>query len=290
MTWLINLLHSMREENKVSYTTIKTQYEDIVKKQDEIIKSFKEDVVEIRESIQDLTIEEASLAHRLTKVEEAITTANLFNTSLLKEEIKELTNKSNTSSQILNQDLKKLETCEKNLIKNNIIIKGLPVPENSSNPNAEVKALFNNILETNTEPLECFWLKKSQPSLIRVKLDSFETKLQIMKAKNKLKGKEAMQNVYMNSELSLKENLIEKHNRKFAYEMKKESKSVQIKHQKVIIGNTEYSWNIERNQILPLIARTQNRSKHDTSGNPASLTTNTNNLQKDHNKTTNYPY
>ncbi|KAK4876400.1 hypothetical protein RN001_012822 [Aquatica leii] len=118
---------------------------------------------------------------------------------------------------------KRLEAQEKNSKKNNIIIKGTTAQD-------------NNLKE---------WIGKQEPKMVIAKLKNFEQKMEVIKNKYKLGGK----NIYIDSDLTYEEQKTQSIIRKIAKEEKNKGNSIKVSYKKLEINGEKYIWNEEKNKL-----------------------------------------
>lgn len=108
------------------------------------------------------------------------------------------------------------------------------------NIRAQVESLFqkefsmwNKVLEAKSIP------SRNNKSMIRIKLDCWDTKQEIFAQKKKLKGS----NGYIDHDLTFKERQVAKNLRDLSKQRTSEGHTVKIGHQKLIIDGVVYYWN-----------------------------------------------
>lgn len=86
---------------------------------------------------------------------------------------------------------------------------------------------------------------KQEPKIIVAKLKNFEHKIEILKNKSKLKGK----NIYIDSDLTLDEQKTQAEIRKAAKEEKDKGNNTKVGYRKLEINGMKYVWNDEEGKL-----------------------------------------
>lgn len=130
-----------------------------------------------------------------------------------------------------------MESLEKDAKKNNIVIKGLAIPsENTKNGVeqflAEVFGVENKIVDARSLPGA-----RQKPAIV-VKLDSWNTKQEILNQKKKLNGKD----IFIDRDLTYLERQSAKELRDLAKQYRAEGHIVKIGYRKLEIDGTWHFW------------------------------------------------
>lgn len=115
----------------------------MAKKQVDAIKNINEEVSAIKESFTKLTEENDLIKNRLSEVESALAAVQKNSSQLTTDEVNKISAIPTESEKSINELKRKLEKHKENLVRNNVIIKGLPVSE-----------------ENITEQIPNFWVGK----------------------------------------------------------------------------------------------------------------------------------
>lgn len=160
----------------------------------------------------------------------------------LNRRIDEMEEKSNTKNQILERKMFQSEALNR---KNNIIIKGLQVESRTATQ--DVENMMKSNLELNIDIKEVVILEtKREQKMIVVKMENMEDKKKVMKAKNKLKGK----NIYIEDDMTKEERMVQYELRKSARNIRKTGKEVKIGFQKLIIDGERQYWDSHLNRLV----------------------------------------
>lgn len=81
--------------------------------------------------------------------------------------------------------------------------------------------------------------------MIKVKLDTWESKLAILKQKRKLKGSD----IFIDQDRTTKERLVAKNLRELSKKHRAEGRTVKLGYQKITIDNIPYYWNEKSNSV-----------------------------------------
>lgn len=138
---------------------------------------------------------------------------------------------------------KRLEGMEKKTRRNNIVITGI---DDLKTDNGDIKEHINNILrdklDVEAKIRETYRVGRNK---CVVEMENIGEKIKIVKNKNKLKGSQ----LYINDDLTVQERKIQMEIRKVAREEKEKGKNVKIGYMKLTIGDEQYAWNHESNQL-----------------------------------------
>ncbi|KAK4872933.1 hypothetical protein RN001_014962 [Aquatica leii] len=138
---------------------------------------------------------------------------------------------------------KRLEAQEKNSKKNNIIIKGTTAQDN--NLKVWLKELIKKETGARIEVETVYKIGKQKPKMVITKLKNFEQKMEVIKNKYKLGGK----NIYIDSDLTYEEQKTQEIIRKIAKEEKNKGNSIKVSYKKLEINGVKYIWNEEKNKL-----------------------------------------
>ncbi|KAK4883406.1 hypothetical protein RN001_006725 [Aquatica leii] len=86
---------------------------------------------------------------------------------------------------------------------------------------------------------------KQEPKMVIAKLKNFEQKMEVIKNKYKLGGK----NIYIDSDLTYEEQKTQAIIRKIAKEEKNKGNSIKVSYKKLEINGEKYIWNEEKNKL-----------------------------------------
>lgn len=140
----------------------------------------------------------------------------------------------------------RLEKLEANKRKNNIILQGFTVDDNTQ--------------ESLRDAVEKFFVKELgivikirsargiTDKMCKVELNNADDKIKIMQNKSKLKN--LTKRVYINNDLTKEERIIESKIRIKAKEEKAKGNSTKIRHQKLIVNNVIWKWSKDKGELV----------------------------------------
>lgn len=137
----------------------------------------------------------------------------------------------------------KVENLEKEKRKNNIVITGMEMKENGKEVEKQVQEWINKELGVNSRIKET---RKITQNKVLITMANFEEKMEVMRNKNKLKGKR----VYIDSDLTPQEINIQRKLRLEAKKMREEGKIVKMGHLTLIIDGKRLTWSEDDNKLV----------------------------------------
>lgn len=176
MTWLVKLLDSMISENKQCFEALEEHFAESAEKQEEAVKKLQDDLADLKIFVPTLSNGNTEINTRFSKIK------NCPNSAVNLNQLDILEMKATSTFEAIYTLTKKLGNYEKSLIKQNIIVKGLPI-QPASNLNDNIAKLSESALRIYTKLIECYCVRNANPPLVRIKLDSFDTKLKISQLK-----------------------------------------------------------------------------------------------------------
>lgn len=191
-------------------------------------KEYMKEIIELKKENKDLREKLLELENKITKMEK-------------------------TTEESCFKAQEKLQQQKRALRKNNIIIKGLEINEQTVVKEAET--LIGN-LQDNIKIKEIGLINK-QKNIVLVKLSTWEDKKKIMTNKNKL-SKSGVKNVYIEDDMTKEERSIQYELRKVAKEMKSKKKIVKMGYQKIFINGEKYEWDTTKNELKKVDRQTNN--------------------------------
>lgn len=141
----------------------------------------------------------------------------------------------NTLEKKINQLEERLEIKERKERKQNIIIKGLKMEKESLAENIE--NFITKELRVECEIREAYKIGVNK-DIIVAKTQTWEEKIQIMKAKNKLGERK----IYIENDMTKGELETQKKIRQLAFEEKQKGNRVKVGYKKISINNIQYEW------------------------------------------------
>lgn len=195
-----------------------------VKKQDEEQNMLKEKILEVE--------------NRLSKLE-----TDHNNRSEPKENLLWKTEKSEQEERIKILEIYQ-ERKEKAQKRDNIIIKGKTFEK--SNTTESVRKFIKEKIDIDLHILETKTIKVGAAEHTVVKLGSLEQKIQVLKAKSKLKNE--IEKIFIENDLTFQERKIQREIKNFAKQHT--GKEVKIGYQKVRIENTLYKWDYKNSSLI----------------------------------------
>lgn len=191
-------------------------------------KEYMKEIIELKKENKDLREKLLELENKITKMEKS-------------------------TEELCFKAQEKLQQQKRALRKNNIIIKGLEINEQTVVKEAET--LIGN-LQDNIKIKEIGLINK-QKNIVLVKLSTWEDKKKIMTNKNKL-SKSGVKNVYIEDDMTKEERSIQYELRKVAKEMKSKKKIVKMGYQKIFINGEKYEWDTTKNELKKVDRQTKN--------------------------------
>lgn len=140
------------------------------------------------------------------------------------------------------------ETEERKERKNNIIITGFKI-KNEEQRREELSTFINEIAEKNIKIKEISEVNGQNQKLYRIKLEEWEDKQKLITMSKKLKG----QNIYINNDLTRKEDYIQKKIRDIARKEREAGKRTRVGFKRIWIDDREYKWCEEEEKLKDAI-------------------------------------
>lgn len=138
-----------------------------------------------------------------------------------------------------------LERQEKDKRRNNIVINGYEIK--GPNIEKEVEDFIGKELKVEATVKEAYKIKSEQGKFIVVaKLESLYKKTEVMKNKNKLKGR----NIFIESDMTKEERKIQYEIRNIARGEIKKGNKTKVSYQKIYINDKVYKWAAEENGVV----------------------------------------
>lgn len=154
------------------------------------------------------------------------------------------------SSSVVKSLQHRIEGLEKESKKLNLVIKGL----NSSAASArvDVEELFSKAfnLPNKISDARFVFLRKSNSSMIVVHMDSWESKISILREKKNLKKSEVWKDVFIEPELTAKEKEIANKIRALANVQRKDGKTVRSGLTWMTVGEEDFVWNEAKGSLV----------------------------------------
>lgn len=139
----------------------------------------------------------------------------------------------------------KVEREEKEKRRNNIVVKG--VVSQAGKEKEMIKEFLGRQISVEVEIVQAHKInREGRPGMILATVESFEKKLEIMKAKRTLRGTD----VYIDDDMTVEERNVQREIRKIAKEQKAKGKVVKIGYRKIIIGGEEFRWNSKEKEVV----------------------------------------
>lgn len=145
-----------------------------------------------------------------------------------------------------------MEKTEKEKRKKNIVIKGFKLKGN--NIKEEIEEYLSTEMQVNTKIMMAYKItlnNKEKNEIVIAELESLEKKLEILKAKNKIKRS----TVYIDSDLTQCEREIQRQIRSIAREEGGKGKTVKIGYQKLTVNGKEYRWNMRQKGLVEITTK-----------------------------------
>lgn len=163
---------------------------------------------------------------------------------LLKDEIKLMKEERQQEKEDMEQKLEqaenKIERLEKSRIRNNLVITGIEIAES-------VKGVIQNFIEDNMNVrANIKQAYKIGEKKYKMEMTEWEDKKTVLKEKRKLKGND----IYIDSEMTLKEQQVQKILRDIARREKDEEKKVKVSYQKMEINGKVFNWNHKQQKLI----------------------------------------
>lgn len=133
---------------------------------------------------------------------------------------------------------------EKEKRKNNLIIRGKSFSQHKLKE--EVKEFIATQLGVNAEIKEAFTITNIKGHMVNVKIETWDQKLNILKAKHKLHN--TNERIYIDNDLTPRERKIQADMAQMAEKTRREGKTVRVGYQKIKINEEWFDWDTERGQ------------------------------------------
>lgn len=164
----------------------------------------------------------------------------------LRQEIKATNEKWEQKYKEMENKLKVLEVkvdhLEREKRKNNVVVTGIQMEEETEEPHKQIQEWMNKELEINCIVKET---KKIAQNKVLVTMEHFEEKIKVLKNKNKLKGK----TVYIDSDLTQRERNTQWKLRMEARKIRGTGKNVKLGHLALMVNGKWMIWNEEENKL-----------------------------------------
>lgn len=145
----------------------------------------------------------------------------------------------------------KLEKMDRNDRRDNIIISGLTLEGgNGRDMDRGLEQFIQQNLNVDVRVLEA---SKINDKMWVAKLESFQKKIEVLKNTHKLRNG-TYRRVYINSDLTKEERIVQKKIRERAVRERREGKNVKVGYQRLTIDGERYSWS---NQLQELVKENQ---------------------------------
>ncbi|KAJ3651307.1 hypothetical protein Zmor_017357 [Zophobas morio] len=161
---------------------------------------------------------------------------------ILERERQEWTEKERSFEERINDLEKKLETKEWQERRNNFIITGMEIREKTDAK--EVEEFLKKEIEVEVKVLETIIIGKEESKKILVKT-LWEEKQEVMKNKNKLRGKR----INIDNDWTVQEQKIQKEIREIAKEERKKGYTTRVRYKKLEVGDKMYTWNENKRKL-----------------------------------------
>lgn len=134
---------------------------------------------------------------------------------------------------------------EKRDRKNNIILKGINL--DGKDAKTELETFFKNKLEVNVtiDTAEVIKPKLAQ-AFVKVKMNTWQDKINIMRAKNKLKGT----NNYIDDDLNQQEQKMQASLREYAKQERGRGKEAKVGYGRIYINRERWDWDQQKEEIV----------------------------------------
>lgn len=141
----------------------------------------------------------------------------------------------------------RITAMEKENRRNNIVIKGFKATEERQLHCEEVETFMESSLKTKVKLTSIREIKRNTGlPIIIAKCESFEQKLQIMKAKNRLKGTQ----FFIDDDLTSEERKVQSILRNMARDERGKGNSVKVGYRKLIINTEIWDWKEEESKVV----------------------------------------
>ena len=161
---------------------------------------------------------------------------------ILEREREEWKEKERSFEERINNLEKKLEKKERQERRNNFIITGMEIRERTDAK--EVEEFLKKEIEVEVKVLETIIIGKEESKKILVKT-LWEEKQEVMKNKNKLRGKR----IYIDNDWTVQEQKIQKGIREVAKEERKKGYTTRVGYKKLEVGDKMYTWNENKGKL-----------------------------------------
>lgn len=236
-------LRKMSEDNANRFDSVSVLIAQISAKQDWQLDEIKQ---ELKNQKQELTRAHEHLEARIESLEEAENSRShdvQVRLTNLETKIASTPKTNPADNRRLELLERKVEQMEKSEIKNNIVIRGLKAEPRKFRE--AVKDFLETEFGAEGKIVDQRTIPNGKNSLYAVKLDSWETKNEILKKKKQLKGKD----IFINSELTYKERQTGKRLRDLARQYRVEGHQVKIAHNKLEIDGIWHHWDHEEENL-----------------------------------------
>lgn len=217
------------------------------KAEEEMLEVFRKNKKLLRSPVQDKKKQEEKLEKITELVKEVLKEVKEVKQKQteLQEDIKEI-KQENSKLRYENNEIRKemeslkdtVEKLEKQRIKNNIIVTGMPI---NTNERCDIKNDMKNFLRTNIGiEVNIANAYKLGPTTCKLELEKSVEKMNVMKNKNKLKG--SAERIYINHELTKQEIEIQKEIKRVAEEERRKGKRTKIGYQKLTVDQQTWKW------------------------------------------------
>lgn len=221
------------DEIKKMFTDLKNDIKEIKMEIKEDINEMKKDMQAVRRDIKQNNEEIIYLREEITRMKQEWDM-----------EKEDLLNQLKSSQH-------KIEKMEKNQIRNNLVVTGIPT---NSNSEKELSEKIKNVLETELK------IKTTVKRAHRIgenrcilEMPEWSEKLKVLKAKKNLKGKD----IYIDSELTSKEREIQNKIRDRANIGKNNGSTVRVGYQKLVIDGAILKWDPKEQKLRAATPRTE---------------------------------
>ncbi|XP_068912431.1 uncharacterized protein PF3D7_1120000-like [Tenebrio molitor] len=226
-----------RQQQNTKMEEIKTMIQQLSQDFKEEMTKFKREIKEdIQEIKDDINILKTEARQNRKKVED-------LNGKICKVE-REWTREKNEMNKKLAETEDKIEMMEKTRIRNNIIVTGIEINTKESKQLKEaVACILNEELNVKAGVNKAYRIGVKK---YVVELTDWESKIQILKTKKVLKGKD----MYIESELTREEMAIQKKIRDIAREERKKGAAAKVRYQKAEINGQIMEWDKKNHKLV----------------------------------------
>lgn len=152
----------------------------------------------------------------------------------------------------------RIEKLEREKIRKNVIITGF---ETSSEDRINLRTEAEKFVEDKIgQKIKIKDAIKIGPSVCKIELEEFEDKVKIMKNKSKLRY--LREKIYMDSEMTRKEVVIQRRLKQFARENREKGKHVKVSYQRAYMDGKVWKWNEREERMSEFMGMESNREEN----------------------------